>query len=163
MFHTLNFPPHLLRMGIVLASILLVVGLVSPMMTLTQFYFFDNSFSVFSGLTELFSSGQYLLAIVVFLFSVLLPFVKLFLLFKLAGLSADASRAQQKILHLMHDYGRWAMLDVLVVAVLIVTVKLGAVATVEIHWGLYVFAAAIVLIMYLTDRVVKQNKGDEEA
>ena len=163
MFHTLNFPPLLLRMGIVLASILLVVGLVSPMMTLTQFYFFDNSFSVFSGLTELFSSGQYLLAIVVFLFSVLLPFVKLFLLFKLAGLSADVSRPQQKVLHLMHDYGRWAMLDVLVVAVLIVTVKLGAVATVEIHWGLYVFAAAIVLIMYLTDRVVKQNKGDEEA
>ena len=163
MFHSLYLPPKLLRIGILLSGILLVVGLVSPMMTLTQFYFFDHSFSVFSGLSELFSSGQYLLAIVVFLFSVLLPFVKLFLLFKLAGLSSDESHSQKKLLHLMHDYGRWAMLDVLVVAVLIVAVKLGAVVTVEIHWGVYVFAAAIVLIMYLTDRVVKQSNVAEEA
>lgn len=55
----------------------------------------------------------------------------------------------------MHDYGRWAMLDVFVVAILIVTVKLGAIASVEVHPGLYVFGAAVLLIMIITDRVTK--------
>lgn len=55
----------------------------------------------------------------------------------------------------MHDYGRWAMLDVLVVAVLIVTVKLGMIASIEIHWGFYVFASAVLLIMLLTHRVAR--------
>jgi paraquat-inducible protein A len=55
----------------------------------------------------------------------------------------------------MHEYGRWAMLDVMVVAVLIMTVKLGAVASIHIHSGLYIFAAAVLLIMFLTQQVVK--------
>ncbi|MCG7946062.1 MAG: paraquat-inducible protein A, partial [Candidatus Thiodiazotropha taylori] len=54
----------------------------------------------------------------------------------------------------MHDFGRWAMLDVMVVAVMIVTVKLGVVAEVEIHSGLYLFGAAVLLIMYITHQVV---------
>lgn len=55
----------------------------------------------------------------------------------------------------MHDYGRWAMLDVLVVAMLIVTVKLGMIASIEIHWGFYVFTSAVLLIMPLTRHVTK--------
>ena len=55
----------------------------------------------------------------------------------------------------MHEYGRWAMLDVMVVAVLIVTVKLGAIASIQVHYGLYVFGAAVMLIMLITHRVVK--------
>jgi paraquat-inducible protein A len=54
----------------------------------------------------------------------------------------------------MHEYGRWAMLDVMVVAVLIVTVKLGALASIEIHNGLYIFGLAVVLIMFITQQVV---------
>jgi len=57
-------------------------------------------------------------------------------------------------MHLMHEYGRWAMLDVMVVAVLIVTVKLGAVASIEVHYGLYVFGTAVLLLMLITKWVV---------
>jgi paraquat-inducible protein A len=46
------------------------------------------------------------------------------------------------------------MLDVMVVAVMIVTIKLGVVAQIEIHPGLYLFGAAVLLIMYITHRVV---------
>jgi paraquat-inducible protein A len=53
----------------------------------------------------------------------------------------------------MPDYGRWAMLDVLVVAILVVSVKLGALATVEVHIGLCFVGASILLSMYLTERV----------
>ncbi|MEW8091194.1 MAG: paraquat-inducible protein A, partial [Candidatus Thiodiazotropha endolucinida] len=57
------------------------------------------------------------------------------------------------ILRMMHDYGRWGMLDVMVVAVMIVTVKLDVIAEIELHAGLYLFAAAVLLIMYVTHRV----------
>jgi paraquat-inducible protein A len=55
----------------------------------------------------------------------------------------------------MHDYGRWAMLDVMVVAMLIVMVKLGAIVSITIHSGLYVFGSAVLLIMYITHHVVR--------
>jgi paraquat-inducible protein A len=61
----------------------------------------------------------------------------------------------------MHDYGRWAMLDVMVVAMLIMTVKLGAVASIQIHTGLYIFAAAVLLIMLLTQQVVHYSQQQE--
>lgn len=51
------------------------------------------------------------------------------------------------------------MLDVFVVAVLIVAVKLGAIADVEKHIGLYFYAASAVLIMYLTNKVAKFNNN----
>ena len=57
----------------------------------------------------------------------------------------------------MHDYGRWAMLDVMVVAILIVTVKLGAIASIQIHAGLYIFGTAVLLIMLITQQVVSMN------
>lgn len=151
--HSLNIP--LFKLGVAVAFILLILGLFSPMMTMSKFYFFENSFSVIGGVAQLFQEGKWLIAIIVALFSIIIPLIKLGFLLMLTRCQADASADQKKYLKLMHDYGRWAMLDVLVVAVLIVTVKLGAVASIEIHWGLYVFAAAVALIMFLTHKAEK--------
>jgi len=64
----------------------------------------------------------------------------------------------------MHLYGKWSMLDVFVVAVLVVSVKLGAIASVEMRYGLYAFAAAVILTMYVTARVVSLvNRSGNEA
>ena len=60
-----------------------------------------------------------------------------------------------RYIKLMHDYGRWAMLDVMVVAVLIVASKLSVLASVEVHVGLYVFGLSVILVMLLTQRAVK--------
>ena len=53
----------------------------------------------------------------------------------------------------MHLYGKWSMLDVFVVAVLLASVKLAGLAQVEIHSGLYAFAASVLLTMLITARV----------
>ena len=53
----------------------------------------------------------------------------------------------------MHEYGRWAMLDVMVGAVLIATVKSGAVASISVHAGLYVFGLAVLITMIITNKV----------
>ena len=145
---------------LVLTTILLVLGYIMPMLTLTKFLFIANSFSIVTGLIELYSRGQWLILLAVGLFSVFLPIVKIGLLFLLLYHREIRSPRFGKLLSMMHDYGRWAMLDVMVVAVMIVTVKLGVVAQVEIHPGLYLFGAAVLLIMYITHRVVSYTKEE---
>jgi len=143
-----------LRWLLLLASLLFVCGIVTPMLTVSQLIIISTTFSVLSGVLELFENGRIILFLLVTALSILLPAAKLWILYRLLSLSPQRNHRLQPLLKLMHDYGRWAMLDVMVVAILIVTVKLGTIASVEIHYGLYLFAAAVLLIMFITQRVV---------
>ena len=138
-----------------LATGLLAVGVNLPMLTISQFIVMETSFSVVSGIYQLLLNGQILLFLLVALFSLVLPVLKIVALFRILRVKHGNPVVVSRYLHLMHEYGRWSMLDVLVVAVLIVAVKLGTIASIEIHIGLYVFAAAVLLIMYVTNRVVR--------
>jgi len=149
-----------LRGILFISSILLIVGLFLPMLTITQFLLIRNEFSVISGITELWKAQQYILFVVISLFSVVVPLAKLVLLFRLLNSHNLPSQGKIRLLHLMHDYGRWAMLDVMVVAMLIVTVKMGAIASITIHPGLYVFGAAVLLIMLATQMTVNTLQGN---
>ncbi len=143
-----------LRWLLVLTTLLLAAGFVMPMMTITQFMLFDHSFSVISGVWQLLNDGQLFLFILISCFSIVIPIAKVALLFNLLHPNTTHPKRRKRLLHMMHDYGRWAMLDVMVVAMLIVTVKLGVIATIQIHAGLYVFGSAVLLIMFITQRVV---------
>ena len=147
---------------LLLACGLLGAGLTMPVMTITSLVFFSDSFSILLGITGLWKEGHILMFLLVGIFSILLPIMKLGILFRILLARRVESRYLEKLLQLMHDYGRWAMLDVMVVAVLIVTVKLGAIASVEVHIGLYLFGLAVLLIMFITQRIVKLTQNDEK-
>ena len=49
--------------------------------------------------------------------------------------------------------GRWSMLDVFIAAVLVVTVKLGALASANLEDGIYFFGMSILLAMIATNLV----------
>ena len=144
-----------LRWLLVISSCLLIAGLFLPMLTISQFVVIRNEFSVISGISELWNADQYILFVVIGCFSVVVPLAKIALLFKLLQSDNKPHPIKMKLLRLMHDYGRWAMLDVMVVAMLIVTVKMGAIASIQIHPGLYVFGAAVLLIMLTTQSTVR--------
>lgn len=146
--------PNNLRWLALLAGALLLVGMVTPLLTLTRLWIFDEQISILTGIAKLWQQGQYLLFLLILGFSVLLPLAKLALLARLLSLSDRASARTRRILHLMHEYGRWAMLDVMVVAMLIVTVKLGVIVSVQVHYGLYLFAAGVLLTMLVTRQTV---------
>ena len=148
-----------LLLMLVLALGLLVAGLIMPMMTITKLVFFSDSFSLLLGVYQLFQSGHIFLFLLVGIFSIVLPFLKLGILFRIITARQKRSYHIAKLLNLMHEYGRWAMLDVMVVAILIVTVKLGAIASIEVHPGLYVFGLAVLLIMFITHRVVRLTEA----
>jgi paraquat-inducible protein A len=143
-----------LRFILVITSILLGVGLVAPIITLHKFVLIDNTFSVLSGVIALLREGQIFLFIVIAGFSVVLPLLKIGILIKLLRVDKKHTNSLDGVLRWMHLYGKWSMLDVFVVAVLVVSVKLGAIASVEIRYGLYAFALAVLLTMYVTARVV---------
>jgi paraquat-inducible protein A len=149
------YPAETLRLKALLwlTAIALGVGLASPIVTLNKFIFLENTFSVLGGVVQLLKEGKVFLFILITGFSILLPILKIGVLYRLLSKAGDESRTR-KYLHWMHLYGKWSMLDVFVVAVLVVTVKLGAFANVEVRYGLYAFATAVVLTMYVTARVV---------
>ena len=122
--------------------------------TLSKFVLVQNTFSVLSGAVELLTEGQVFLFLVITGFSIVLPVLKLRVLYRLVSKSEIAKEKIRKQLHWMHLYGKWSMLDVFVVAVLVAAVKLGAVADVEMRFGLYAFAASVLLTMFITARIV---------
>jgi len=139
---------------LVITAIMLAVGLSAPILTLEKFFIIENTFSIFSGLLQLLEEGRIFLFVIISLFSVVMPIIKLGVLFRLLGSTVGSSETLHRYLHLMHQYGKWSMLDVFVVALLVVAVKLGAVASVETHYGLYAFGSAVLLTMAITARVI---------
>ena len=136
-----------------LVSLMLLVGVFAPMFTFTTFWIFDDRFSLVTGVYRLLEQGEPLLFLLVFGFSILMPVYKMYLLFRLiraAGVDTARVARYRKWLDVM---GKWSMLDVFVVALLVMTVKLGAVADITIHYGLYVFAAAVIASMLLSQLV----------
>jgi len=143
-----------LRLLVLLAGIALTVGTLAPIVTLEKFMLIENTFSVLSGVTQLLLEGRWFLFLLIAGFSIVLPVLKLLVLYRLLSPRCHDSGRLRVYLHWMHLYGKWSMLDVFVVAVLVVAVKLGALVQVEMRYGLYVFAAAVLLTMFITARVV---------
>lgn len=152
---------HLLIL-LLLTVTMFIIGLFMPMMTISKLVLFKNKVSVVSGAYELLKSGQIILFVIITAFSIILPMFKIYCLFILLSPWQQTSRQTKRIIQLMHEYGRWAMLDVFVVAVLIVTVKLRAIANVQVHAGLYLFAASVLLIMVITNLAVKLKSPESQ-
>lgn len=145
------------------STILLLVGIFAPMMTLTKFVWVENSFSLFAGTLQLFVDGQYFLFIILLSFSILLPVAKLLLLFRFWYADSGSYEQLQHFMNWITHYGKWSMLDVFVVALLLVIVKLGALATVQVHYGIYMYASAGLLIMLCTAIINSIAKNDLES
>ena len=141
------------------ALILLIIGLFAPMMTLTKFRFLKNEVSIYSGLIGLFDGGEYLLFAIILIFSICFPLAKIFsLAYVWYGESPEERR--KTLLHRIEALGRWSMLDVFVVAMLVVMIKLGVFANVKIHAGIYFFAASVLASMaasWLMTRLVHRG------
>ena len=135
---------------------LLLAGLTWPVLTLEKFYFFENTVSLWSALMQLISEQEWGLVAILGLFSVVFPVLKLLWLFVLWNLESATSSAHHRHLHWLAVFARWSMLDVFVVALLVVSVKLGALAQAHVEAGIYAFAASVVLTIVLSGWIVRR-------
>ena len=118
-----------------------------PILRMNYYGAYSES-TVWDGCVSLFRDGQWLVAVIVFLASILIPLCKLLGLFYLVVTAKfNSPRRQQErtwIYRIIEMIGPWAMLDVFLLAVLVALVKLEF-ATVLPGPGLLAFTAVVVL------------------
>lgn len=143
--------PLLPRVLVAAATLVFAVGLTVPVVTFRTGLAHDT-FSVVGGLLDLAREGDVALALLVFAFSVVFPVVKLALLQHALHGSIPSER-RARLVHVLERLGRWSMLDVFVVAILIGAMHLGILSEAYAEPGIYVFAAGILLAMAATRAV----------
>jgi paraquat-inducible protein A len=132
------------------ALILYVPANLFPILRMERYGIVSEN-TVWSGMTSLFQDGDYVVAVIVFLASILIPLLKLTCLFVLVVMShmhhPRGKMMRTWIYRVIESVGRWAMLDVFVVAVLVSLVKLKKLATIMPGPGLLAFTGVVVLTL----------------
>ena len=107
--------------------------------------------TIMSGVIYLWTSGSWPLAVIVFVASILVPLLKLIALTLLCATAQLRSRWQPKsrteLYGLVELIGRWSMLDVFVVTILVALVQAQALATMLPGPGAAAFAGVVVTSM----------------
>jgi paraquat-inducible protein A len=102
--------------------------------------------SIVEGVTTLLSRGHLFVGVVVLLCSVVLPVVKLAALLVLSAEALALPHRHRALTYRMVEWtGRWGMLDVLLVAILVAVLKLGDLMEVRVGPGALAFALCVVL------------------
>ncbi|MEA3275589.1 MAG: paraquat-inducible protein A [Pseudomonadota bacterium] len=122
-----------------------------PIMTVTSLGR-TQSDTIMSGAIFLLSHGMWPLALVVFIASVLVPLLKLsvliYLLISVQMRSTWRPRDRTRLYRVTEAVGRWSMVDIYVVTILVALVRLGNLATIEAEPGAVFFAAVVVVTMF---------------
>lgn len=134
------------------SALLLGFGVFMPVLTVEQLIMGKRTFSVLSGIGSLYEEGHLALAAVIAAFSVVFPIGKSAALFGVwyGGWTHERRRF---LLHGLAFLGKWSMLDVFVVAVIVVAVKMGSWMNAEPRIGIYLFGSSILLSMAATARI----------
>ncbi|WP_321782533.1 paraquat-inducible protein A [Paraburkholderia sp. J94] len=134
------------------ASVVLYVPAnVLPVMD-TSSLFGSQKDTIMSGVVYLWVSGSWPLAIVVFIASIAVPMMKIL---GLGYLAASAQRASHwlpeertRIYRMIELVGRWSMLDIYVVTMLVALVQFKALATIKAGPAAIAFGSVVVMTMF---------------
>lgn len=118
--------------------------------------------TIVGGVIHLYQAGQWPLAVLIFLASLVIPLLKLMTLsYLLITIQRGEKRLQQErmwLFRVTEFIGRWSMVDVFVVAILSGLVQFGNLAHIEANAGTFCFAAVVVLTMlaaaHLDERLI---------
>ena len=138
--------------ALVLAALLLYIPAnLYPVMAVTSLGQ-TQADTILSGVVFLVHHGMWPLALVVFVASVLVPLLKLailiYLLVSVQLRSAWRARDRTRLYRITEAVGRWSMVDIYVVTILVALVRLGNLATIEAQAGAVYFAAVVITTMF---------------
>jgi paraquat-inducible protein A len=118
----------------------------------TSSLFGSESDTIMSGVVYFWTSGEWYLALIIFFASIMVPMLKMIALVLLLVSVQKRSRWQlverTRLYRLVEIVGRWSMLDVYVVAIMVALVQLNALATIQPGPGAIAFGAVVVLTMF---------------
>jgi len=111
-----------------------------------------QSDTIMSGVIYFIHSGMWPIALVIFLASVFIPLLKLLILsFLLISVQRKSSWRRQdrtRLYRITEIIGRWSMVDIFVVTILVALVHLGGLATIHAGPGAIFFGAVVVITIF---------------
>lgn len=130
------------------ALVLYVPANIYPILAMSMYGTYTEA-TVWDGVVQLMSHGEYFIGIVVFVASIVVPILKLLgLFFLVVTVKWGYGRRLRgrTVIYKFIDYiGPWAMLDVFLVAILVALVKMGDIGKMIPGPGLVAFTAVVVL------------------
>lgn len=135
---------------VIAAVILYIPANVYPVMTIISF---GSGFpsTILEGVEELLTGGMWPLALLVFFASITVPVLKLvsliYLMLSIKFKSLARLRDRTRMYRIVDAVGRWSMIDVFMVSILVALVRAGSIATIEPGVGATSFCCVVVITM----------------
>ena len=119
--------------------------------TLTSAVGHESADTILSGVIYFLFSGSWHIAIVIFVASIIVPLMKMIILFYLLisvhRKSMKKPKDRTRLYHITEAVGRWSMVDVYVVTIMVSLVQLGPLANVAAGPAAVYFAGVVVITM----------------
>ena len=136
---------------LIAAYMLYVPANVLPIMNTSSLFGAQND-TILSGVVYLWQTGSFGTAAIVFIASVVVPIAKLvvltYLVISVQRRSTWRPLLRSRLFMIVGFIGRWSMLDIFVVAVLVALVQIKAVAQIEAGPAAVAFGAVVVLTIF---------------
>jgi paraquat-inducible protein A len=111
-----------------------------------------QSDTIMSGVIYFLQTGMWPIALIIFLASVFIPLLKLLvIIFLLISVQRQASWRRldrTRLYRIVEIIGRWSMVDIFVVTILVALVHLGGLATIHAGPGALFFGAVVVITIF---------------
>jgi paraquat-inducible protein A len=138
--------------SLVLTSIIFYIPAnMIPIMSVTSLGKVQSD-TIISGVIYFIKTGMWPIALVIFIASVFVPILKLiillFLLISVHMKSLWHPKDRTRLYRAIEAIGRWSMVDIYVVTLMVALVKLGSLADIEAAPGAIFFAAVVVVTMF---------------
>lgn len=133
------------------AAALYIPANVLPVMTVVELSDVDAT-TIMKGMVTFWKSGAYPIALVIFTASILIPFLKMVALTWLCLAASGKLHPSPSLLGKVYWFtellGRWSMVDIFVVGILVALVQLGNYMTITPGPGAIAFAGVVLLTMF---------------
>ena len=111
-----------------------------------------QSDTIMSGVIYFIKSGMWPIALVIFVASVFVPLLKLIiltiLLITVQRKSSWRQKDRTRLYRITEVVGRWSMVDIFVVTILVALVQLGGLASIQAQPGAVFFCAVVIITLF---------------
>ena len=136
------------------ATFLCVPANVLPVMNMIRFGRSEEN-TIYSGVLELTRADLWGLAVLIFVASIVIPLIKIvalaFLLWSTKRGASEHLRARTRTFVFVQSIGRWSLVDVFAVTIMVSLVHLGILASVLPRYGAVAFCGVVILTMFATE------------
>jgi paraquat-inducible protein A len=137
-----------LSLLIIVATVFFAMGVILPVIKFTTVYVWTNEHSIATIIYALYKNEEFFLCGVLFVFSVVFPFLKLFYLLTLVTSPDLPHEFKARTFATMEWLGRYSMTDVMVLALMIFYMNSSGYTEAKVLPGAYFFAASALMTMF---------------